>query len=214
MTAFPLWSSDESARDECSSGARRLDTYWNDLPLQPVFLPFVHQLVRHASGFTQSRARTSQVGEVVEVGRSGAQAREEQATDSAAAGAAADPSAERWIAIAPSGGRIELTSGLLRLEEAGFYEVRPERDAEQAWTVAANVDLAESDLAGMDPAALEAAVVPPGSAEARLARTGTPSVADRERRQSLWWYLLAGAFALLAAETVLANRSSRRTVRI
>src|SRR5690606_23911968 len=27
-----------------------LDTYWNDLALQPVFLPLVHQVVRYASG--------------------------------------------------------------------------------------------------------------------------------------------------------------------
>lgn len=195
------------------------DTYWNDLALQPVFLPFVHQLVRHASGFSEPRPHF-QVGDVVEIGAGGATARGEEAEDSAAATAAGEgpagvpgSAAERWIAITPAGGRVDVPNGLLRLDEAGFYEVRAERDAGSAWSVAANVDLAESDLAGMDPAALEAAVVPPGSAEARLARTEAPSVEERERRQSLWWYLLAGAFALLAAETALANRASRRVAR-
>ncbi|HSM61669.1 MAG TPA: hypothetical protein VK849_12760 [Longimicrobiales bacterium] len=36
---------------------------------------------------------------------------------------------------------------------------------------------------------------------------------DLERRQSLWRYLLAGAFALLLLETVLSNWVSRRSVR-
>ena len=35
-----------------------LDTLWSDLALQPVFLPFVHQLVRHAAGHVESRPGT------------------------------------------------------------------------------------------------------------------------------------------------------------
>ena len=33
-----------------------LDAFWNDLAVQPVFLPFVHQLVRYASGRTETLA--------------------------------------------------------------------------------------------------------------------------------------------------------------
>ncbi len=33
---------------------------------------------------------------------------------------------------------------------------------------------------------------------------------DNEKRQSLWWYLLTLGLVLLAAETALANRLSRR----
>ena len=44
----------------------------------------------------------------------------------------------------------------------------------------------------------------------RLIRTETPSAEDREQRQSLWWYLLIGAFVLLAAETALSQISGRQ----
>ena len=33
---------------------------------------------------------------------------------------------------------------------------------------------------------------------------------DAERRQGVWWYLLFAGLLLLAAETVISNRLSRR----
>ena len=33
---------------------------------------------------------------------------------------------------------------------------------------------------------------------------------DAERRQNLWWYLLLAGLGLLAIETMIANRLSRR----
>ena len=39
----------------------------------------------------------------------------------------------------------------------------------------------------------------------------TPTKEERERRQTMWWYLLAGALVLLAVETVMSNRLSRAT---
>ena len=38
---------------------------------------------------------------------------------------------------------------------------------------------------------------------------GPASPADYEKRQRLWWYLLAGALALLGVETVVSNRLSK-----
>jgi hypothetical protein len=37
----------------------------------------------------------------------------------------------------------------------------------------------------------------------------TLSVAEREKRQTLWWYVLVVALLLLAAESLLSNRLSR-----
>jgi hypothetical protein len=75
-----------------------------------------------------------------------------------------------------------------------------------------NVDLSESSLERMDPQELVAQITPPPAAPG----TGTALDAvslrreDRERRQSYWRYLLAGAFALLLLETGLSNWMSRR----
>ena len=75
-----------------------------------------------------------------------------------------------------------------------------------------NVDPKESDLSHFDPKELVAAVTAmpgtrtPGSGEAL-------APADLERRQTIWWYLLAVALVLLAAETVLSNRLSRNGLR-
>lgn len=184
------------------------DTYWTDLPLQPVFLPFVHQLVRHAAGFAEP-SPYFQVGQVVELGRAGAIAQDEaeEATDSASA------PVTRWIVIPPGGGRLEVEDGLLRLEQAGFYDIRPEQEGEGSpFLIAANVDLAESELSRMEPAALATAIDPPGTTGERLVRTAPPSAEEREQRQTLWWYLLLGVFVLLAAETAWSNRL-RRTAR-
>ena len=45
-----------------------LDTFWNDLALQPVFLPFVHQLVKYAAGYAEA-SPWHVVGEVLDLSR-------------------------------------------------------------------------------------------------------------------------------------------------
>ena len=47
-----------------------LDEYWTDLPLQPVFLPFVQELARYAGRFSDSRAWYT-AGEVLDLSRHG-----------------------------------------------------------------------------------------------------------------------------------------------
>ena len=176
-----------------------LDNFWNDLALQPVFLPFVHQLARHAARFTEAKPWFT-VGEALDVGRQPAAAR-----------AAAEANVE-LVAQAPSGARTQLGGRggprSLPLREHGFYQVRPlGGTAGSGRSVAVNVDPAEADLSHMDPAELVAAVTKQGAAaQAAAALDATPE--EAEQRQTLWWYLLAAAVILLAAETVVANRLS------
>jgi len=95
------------------------------------------------------------------------------------------------------------------LREPGFYEVRSEGDkAGEGAFVAVNVSAEESDLTPFDPAELTAAVTPgAGSAAAAATQPLTPE--DYERRQSVWWYLLAAGVILLAIEAVVAGRFPR-----
>ena len=51
--------------------ATTLDPAWNDLALKPVYLPFVHQLVRQVAGYREQPGWVT-VGQAIELGASGA----------------------------------------------------------------------------------------------------------------------------------------------
>jgi hypothetical protein len=164
-----------------------LDTLWNDLPLQPVFLPFLHRLVAHAAGYVE-RPAWRQVGDVLEL-------------PALAEG--------RWVGLEPLAERA-LRDGngrFVTLDTAGFYELRPsgEEGASARLTVAVNVDPAESDLQAADPEEVKGGLLRSASAAA----AGAPPGADEPpTRQRGWWFLLLAALAVLAAETALSNRLS------
>jgi hypothetical protein len=188
--------------------ASTLDTYWNNLALQPVFLPFTHQLVKYAAGYAEPSPWFT-AGQVLDVGRWGE--RGPAAGDTAAAdqdGPLATGGIE-YVAVAPSGRRENMGgSPLLRLDEQGFYSIRAAGTGDaRDFAVAVNVDLAESDLTGLDPQELASAVENQSPA-ARNALAGVVTAEDRERRQNLWWFVMAALFVLLAGETVFANRLS------
>src|SRR6185503_17500365 len=48
--------------------ATTLDSYWGDLALQPVFLPFVHQLAKHTGRYSEARPAFI-AGEVYDLSR-------------------------------------------------------------------------------------------------------------------------------------------------
>ena len=125
-----------------------LDLEWNDMPVKPVFLPFVHTLTKYLADFAEAPASLT-VGQVIpapaERRGPGSGRRTRGGT----------------IAIAPSGARVsvETEDGALELTEQGFYDVRTQgAAADTATALAANVDLAESDLSPLDPKELAAAV--------------------------------------------------------
>jgi len=173
-----------------------LDGYWNDLPVQPVFLPLVQSLVRHAAGWTPERPWET-VGQVLSLANANANNR------------------SALVAVAPSGARTRWTESdsvrSLPLREQGFYEMRDADAVIPRRVVAVNPDPAESELGAFAPDELSRAVAPSGTAGAAATGVATLSVADRERRQTLWWYVLVAALLLLAAESLLSNRLSRST---
>ena len=180
--------------------ASTVDGIWNDLPLQPVFLPLVHQLARYAAGYAERR-RWYTVGEVADLARD-------------PSGIASDSTRGTLVASSPSGERILIRPDqrpVIEFGERGFYELRPE-SADRSVALAANVASAESDLSRVDPEELTLAIsAPPPDTAAISLNAGVNGVAEPERRRHLWWWLLAAAFVALAAETVLGNRLSRFT---
>jgi hypothetical protein len=187
-----------------------VDTDLNDLPLQPVFLPFAHQLVRYASGRGETLPWFT-AGQVLDV--SDARARATAGLlDAIEQGAALE--GDR-VVIDPAGGPVRLPEGVgphyLNLKDAGFYTMRPPgNDAGRPLAVAVNVDMAESDPATMDSEEISAALAATVAGEGDGAPRSALALqrADIERRQSVWRLLLVVVLALLAAETVMANRRS------
>jgi hypothetical protein len=187
-----------------------LDEYWTDLPLQPVFLPFVHQLAKYAGRYADPRS-SFVAGEVLDLSRHGELASMFGDKNGRAASGDAGP---QLILESPSGRRARLhargADHLAELHEAGFYELRDVATAiGSGRPIAVNVDPVESDLSHLDPQELIAAVSSRSGDASAGAAAASASPEDAERQQKIWWYLLAGALLLMAAETLLSNRLSR-----
>lgn len=168
------------------------DTYWNDFALQPVFLPFVHQITKSLAGF-RPPATSQTVGDVVDL----------ESIPELALGGEGEAA---LVATGPGGQAVPIRD-VLELGDQGFYSLG--RDGEELAVLAANVDVRESDLAAVDAEELGAALAPAGSAAG-----ATPGVAvertpdERESTQGLWRYLVLAVLLLLVAEVFVANRLS------
>lgn len=181
-----LWASD-------------LGNAWNDLPLQPVFLPFLHQVVRHLGHYVATPPWRT-VGAAIDL------------KDLPAASRPGGGLVGEVIVESPSWRRSSRhpgsADGHVRLDEAGFYRVRPLDNAREASVVAVNPDVSESDLAHIEPDAIASAVITTGGPTP--SGLNSPDALDPsqvERRQGLWWYFLGAALLLLAAETLVARRT-------
>lgn len=180
--------------------ASGVENFWNDLAIQPVFLPFTHQVVKHLAGYREAES-WFRVGQVVDLSQ-----------NPALAGDVIDDELE-LIIESPSGDdrvlRPARDSWFVRLEEPGFYRFRRLGAEAGEFVAAANLDPSESDLTPLDIQELAGALITQTDADDAVDEAIVLSAAERERRQGLWWYLLAAACTLLMAETLLSNRAAR-----
>jgi hypothetical protein len=174
--------------------ASTLDLSWNDFPLKPVYLPFVHRAARHLASYSEP-APWLTVGQVLDT----------------SAGAASQPVA--GVVLTPSGRRVavdEEGADVLELTEQGFYEVRAQSGDTVNTVVASNVDTAESDLTAMDPKEIVAAATSGSPSGRQAGAAGLPPTPEaQERSQRLWWYVLFLGILLLGADTLISNRMSK-----
>jgi Mg-chelatase subunit ChlD len=176
--------------------ASTLDLSWSDLPLKPVFLPFIHRVVRHLAVYSEAPPWMT-VGQVLDP----------------SANVAPSAAITERIALTPSRNRVALNGEgpeVLELVEQGFYEIRRQASDADATVVASNVDLSESDLTAVDPQEVVAAAVGragEGQGGAAASLPLTPEA--QERTQRVWWYLLWAAILLLGVDTLLSNRLSK-----
>ena len=187
--------------------ASTVDSFWNDLAKKPVYLPFVHRVVEHLADYKPPTPWFS-AGQVVNL-----------AEQDVAFGVGGVDEVD-YVVMSPSGSRIPVDgagerAGFINLREQGLYEVHDANAGNgQPSVVAVNVDLAEADLAAVDPEEL-ASMVTGRAGGARAVEAGSARAMpadDLERRQSVWWYLLVAAVLFFIAETLVSNRLSRASL--
>jgi hypothetical protein len=173
-----------------------LDDTWTDIAVKPVFLPLVQRLVRYLAQYEQP-ASWFTVGQVLDLNARGRNRADRIVVT---------PAGER---LQPAAGRN--ASGLVELNEQGIYELRTSTASARPEPLAVNLDPAESDLTPIDTRELVASITGHASQTTAEAVTSQEMTQEEaERRQSLWWYLLLAGLLLLATETAIANRLSRK----
>jgi hypothetical protein len=164
-----------------------------DFVLQPAFVPFVQQLVRYAADPARV-TRTYTVGNVLAV---------DNFVPTGADANIVTPARELK--------RLPKTNAprTLRIDQASEYHIRASGTDAGAEVIVANVDARESSLAAV-PASYFSDLVERRAPASSGPSANTASLGPREdaSRQRIWWYLLAAAFAILAIETLLGNRTS------
>jgi hypothetical protein len=181
-----------------------LDTYWNNLGIQPAFVPFLHEAVKYLARHVPLVPWRT-VGDVVDLERFAADRERTEIAQTVGTGGEVVldvPGGDRW--------RLAGEETLVSIPTPGFYGLRPaERPEATPLLLAVNVDPAEADLAPLDLEAFTAAIASTGAETAAAGAVRTLTRVEQEQRQGLWWYLLVAALALLVTETVISNRLSR-----
>jgi Mg-chelatase subunit ChlD len=187
------------------------DKYWNNFPVQPLYVPVVHELMTYLAQYTEP-VTSYPVGRQLDISVPvGAIVREGTAGDTQQPVRKAS-----GVVVAPSGQQTTIGEGgapSIELSEQGFYSVRLQGMSERRpFAAAVNLDPIESDLAPLEPHQFVATV----TGQAATTPTGQslehPNLtsADIEKKQGVWWFLLVGAVLALIAEALLSNRLSSR----
>ncbi len=180
---------------EASSGKGRvllftssLGPSWNDLPLTPLYLPFIHQMVRYAG--TREENSWYGLGQTFTVRKNGE---------------AAPPAVDTPAGARLTEGRVTPDGELLvTAREPGFYRLRYNS---QPGFAAVDGDGAEGDFSKLNFQEFIAGVTGGAGAAEGAAASQNASGEEIEGRQKVWWSLLLFALLLLLLESVLARRT-------
>ncbi|NNK56083.1 MAG: VWA domain-containing protein [Desulfofustis sp.] len=171
--------------------ASSLDPEWNNFPRQVMYLPLVHEAMRHLAG-SHVQKTVYQVGEFVPF--------------SIAPGGAAriiSPQGEDTLLRHTAAGPTFYQS----TEQPGFYETR---SAKWSGSFAVNAAAQESDLSTIAVDDIEAQL---SSSETSPAASATEQMStvkvQLEKSQRSWWWLLLMVLGLGIVEIFLANRTYR-----
>jgi hypothetical protein len=161
---------------------------WNDLPLTPLYLPFIHQIVRYAG----AREENAWYG----LGQTFTVARDTQNSVPAV--------------DTPSGARLNesrLTPDgdlLVTGREPGFYRLRYTARPDFA---AVDIDGEEGDFSKLDFGQFVSGVTGGAGNTQSIEADRRVSNEEVEGRQRVWWSLLLVALLLLLAESLISQRT-------
>lgn len=168
--------------------ASSLDLEWNNLALQGLFLPFVHETLRHLVQ-PELKQRAYQVGDRINLDPTG-ETEAVNVTDSD--GQAVPVSGDSAIVTATRPGLI---TALLDGVESRY---------------AVNFNPQEANLSRIAPATLYDRIINPDTSPIQSREVQTAQMIEElERPQRLWWWILGLVMLLLLAESLIANRTYR-----
>lgn len=169
--------------------ASSLDTEWNNLPLQGLYLPFAHESLRYLAQATE-KERAYRIGEVIDLSTAVAEDATLTVTDAAGA---VTPLAPGSRTLTPS------TNGFLSID-----------DGESVQFYAVNPDPEESALERIAPSTLQDSVTNAETEPVQSEQVRTAQLeAEIEGPQRVWWWLLLLVMLMLLAETRVANTTYR-----
>jgi Aerotolerance regulator N-terminal/von Willebrand factor type A domain len=167
-----------------------LENLTNDVPLHPVFVAFVDRVAHYLSG-SEALSGSRLVDSFVQL-----RAAADAAIDTASV-EVVGPDGSRPLSLAES-----RSAQTLRLEHAGFYQVRLANGRDML--IGVNPDRRESDL---QPIAADVQKLWSGSAGGGSAPAEAASSQEEGYRSvSLWWYVMLLALVVALAETAFASR--------
>ena len=168
--------------------ASALDIEWNNLPLQGMFLPFVHETLRHLVQ-PEAKQRAYRIGDNFSLDPKG------EATSVSAVDADGDSIAidnDRPVITATTPGLITATV-----------------DGEPA-RYAVNILPRESNFNRSAVGTVYDAVINPDTNPIRSREVQTAQLIEElERPQRIWWWILSLVMLLIIIEAVIANRTYR-----
>lgn len=172
--------------------ASSLDMEWNNLPLQNMYLPFLHEMLKHLA-HSEEKKPSYLIGEKLNL------------TD------ILDANSQL---LDPNGNAVSLQEGdtQLTLSIPGVYTriKTTEQGEKQQFYYAVNTPLEESDFKTVSPADILDEVLNPETKPTQSAEVRTQLMKEElEKPQRLWWWILALVIALLITETVFSNRTYR-----
>lgn len=168
--------------------ASTFDNVRNDLPVQPLFVPFVVETARYLSGASED-TRQAIVGQTFELRRR----REGQAMVQVV-----DPSGARVLSLSEAVSRNDIA-----LDQVGFYEVQAPDETE---LVAVNPDPRESNLRPIDAETLDLWQSTGLGAADPAAEAAVPGEAVQPPPLRIWRFLLFLLMAVVLLESVVGNR--------